>query len=154
VTRLGDHLKGGLSLLLYAANTVFWSVPLLIMAFVKAAIPVAAWRRACSRILTAIAENWIRINNLTQNVITGIRFDVQGLEALNRKSWYLILSNHQSWVDILVLQRIFFRKIPFLKFFIKKELFWFPLLGQAWWALDYPFIKRYGRSVLEKKPHL
>jgi 1-acyl-sn-glycerol-3-phosphate acyltransferase len=57
-------------------------------------------------------------------------------------------------VDILVLQRIFHRKIPFLKFFIKKELFWFPILGQAWWAMDFPFIKRYTKSYLQKKPHL
>jgi len=57
-------------------------------------------------------------------------------------------------VDILVLQRVFHRKIPFLKFFIKKELFWFPFLGQAWWALDFPFIKRYSKAKLQKKPHL
>jgi len=39
-----------------------------------------------------------------------------------------------SLVDILVLQRVFHRKIPFLKILSKKELFWFPFLGQAWWA--------------------
>jgi 1-acyl-sn-glycerol-3-phosphate acyltransferase len=66
----------------------------------------------------------------------------------------LVLANHQSWVDILVLQRIFHRKIPFLKFFIKKELIWFPVLGQAWWAMDFPFVKRYTKSDLRKKPHL
>jgi 1-acyl-sn-glycerol-3-phosphate acyltransferase len=57
-------------------------------------------------------------------------------------------------VDILVLQRIFHRKIPFLKFFIKKELLWLPVLGQAWWAMDFPFVKRYTKSHLQKKPHL
>jgi len=149
-----ELLRGGLSLLIYAMNTVFWSVPLLTMAALKWIIPVPAWRKTCSRILTAIAENWIWVNNLTQNLTANIRFDVHGVEDLDRNGWYLILSNHQSWVDILVLQRIFYRRIPFLKFFIKKELFWFPVLGQAWWALDYPFIKRYSRSLLEKKPHL
>jgi len=152
--RLPEQVRGGLSLLVYTANTIFWSVPLLAMAAVKFVIPLPAWRKTCGRILTAIAENWIWVNNLTQNVTADIHFDVQGVESLNRKGWYLILSNHQSWVDILVLQRIFYRKIPFLKFFIKKELFWFPVLGQAWWALDYPFIERYSKSLLEKKPHL
>ena len=27
-------------------------------------------------------------------------------------------------------------------------------MGLAWWALDFPFMKRYSRSFLEKHPHL
>lgn len=65
-----------------------------------------------------------------------------------------MISNHQSWVDILVLQRIFNRKIPFLKFFLKKELIWVPFLGLCWWALDFPFMRRYTKSFLAKNPHL
>jgi 1-acyl-sn-glycerol-3-phosphate acyltransferase len=104
--------------------------------------------------LNAIAENWIWVNNLNQKLVGNTRWDIQGMEALERYDWYLVLANHQSWVDILVLQRIFHRKIPFLKFFIKKELLWFPILGQAWWAMDFPFVKRYTQSDLKKKPHL
>jgi len=125
------------------------------LAVVKAAVPLESWRRRCSRILNAIAENWIWVNNLNQRLVVGnTRWDVQGVETLQRSEWYLVLANHQSWVDILVLQRIFHRKIPFLKFFIKKELIWFPFLGQAWWAMDFPFVKRYTQSYLKKKPHL
>ncbi|MDP3284275.1 MAG: acyltransferase, partial [Desulfobacterales bacterium] len=53
-----------------------------------------------------------------------------------------------------VLQRIFHRKIPFLKFFLKKELIWVPFLGLAWWALDFPFMKRYSKDFIDKYPHL
>jgi 1-acyl-sn-glycerol-3-phosphate acyltransferase len=121
----------------------------------KAAVPLESWMRRCSRILNAIAENWIWVNNQTQNLMAGnTRWEVQGIETLERSEWYLVLANHQSWVDILVLQRIFNRKIPFLKFFIKKELLWLPVLGQAWWAMDFPFVKRYTKSDLQKKPHL
>jgi 1-acyl-sn-glycerol-3-phosphate acyltransferase len=94
------------------------------------------------------------VNNLNLRLIGNTRWDIKGADALKRADWYLVLSNHQSWVDILVLQKVFNRKIPFLKFFIKRELFWFPVLGQAWWALDFPFIKRYTKSFLQKKPHL
>jgi 1-acyl-sn-glycerol-3-phosphate acyltransferase len=66
----------------------------------------------------------------------------------------MVVANHQSWVDILVLQRIFHRKIPFLKFFLKKELLWFPILGQAWWALDFPFMRRHTPGFLKRHPHL
>lgn len=62
--------------------------------------------------------------------------------------------NHQSWVDIPVLQKIFNRRIPFLRFFLKQELIWVPLLGPAWWALDFPFMKRYSRQTLLRHPEL
>ena len=147
-------VRGSLSLTLYLCNTVFWCMLLFIMAAVKAAVPVNSWQKVCSRVLNAIAENWVSVNILIQDLLCGIRWDIQGIEAMERSEWHLVLANHQSWVDIVVLQRIFHRKIPFLKFFIKKELFWFPILGQAWWALDFPFLKRYTKSFLQKNPHL
>ncbi len=152
---LPGAVRGSLSLILYSLNTLFWCIPLFILVLAKAAVPLESWMRRCSRILNAIAENWIWVNNQNQNLMAGnTRWEVQGIETLERSEWYLVLANHQSWVDILVLQRIFNRKIPFLKFFIKKELLWFPFLGQAWWAMDFPFVKRYTKSDLQKKPHL
>ena len=147
-------VRGSLCLILYGLNTVFWCVPLFVLVAAKAVVPLEPWMRRCSRMLNAIAENWIWVNNLNQKLTGKTRWDVQGLETLKRSEWYLVLANHQSWVDILVLQRVFHRKIPFLKFFIKKELLWFPVLGQAWWAMDFPFVKRYTKSYLKKKPHL
>jgi len=124
------------------------------MALFKLVIPVAPFRKWCSKILTAIASGWVGVNNMNQRLFSNTSMTVQGLEGFSVKKRYLVVANHQSWVDILVLQRIFHRKIPFLKFFLKKELRWFPLLGQAWWALDFPFMKRYSRQFLQKKPHL
>ena len=129
-------------------------MPLFVLVAAKALVPSKSWGRKCSQMLNAIAENWIWVNNQNQKLVGNTGWSVQGLEALERSQWYLVLANHQSWVDILVLQRIFHQKIPFLKFFIKKQLLWLPLLGQAWWAMDFPFVKRYTRSDLQKKPHL
>ncbi len=117
-------------------------------------IPKKSWRLTCSRTLDAIAENWIWVNNLNQKLTSSTRWIVEGVENLDRSHWYLVLSNHQCWVDILVLQRVFHRKIPLLKFFLKRELIWFPVLGQAWWVLDFPFMNRYKRKHIQKKPHL
>lgn len=149
-----SNLRGAASLFLYALNTLLWVTPIFIMALVKMAVPLRPFRKFCDRILNRCAENWIGWNNLNQDVFAHTAFRVSGLESLDRGSWYLVVSNHQSWVDILVLQRIFHRRIPFLKFFLKKELFWFPVMGQAWWALDFPFMKRYTRRFLEQHPHL
>jgi 1-acyl-sn-glycerol-3-phosphate acyltransferase len=79
-------------------------------------------------------------------------WDVRGLEGLSMEGWYLVSANHRSWVDIVVLQRVFNHRIPFLKFFLKRELIWVPFPGQAWWALDFTFMKRYSKDELARHP--
>jgi 1-acyl-sn-glycerol-3-phosphate acyltransferase len=152
--KLMAPIIGSLHLAIYFFNTLFWSLLILFVAIPKALVPIDLWRKMCTRISNMCAENWIWINNFAHDLLCITRWDIQGVENLEKSEWYLVLANHQSWTDILVLQRVFNRKIPFLKFFIKKELFWFPILGQAWWALDFPFIKRYKKSDLKRKPHL
>lgn len=143
-----------ISVLLVLTSTLFWFVPLVAISFLKLVIPVRGFRLLCSRVLNEIAMIWISINNFVLNLTKSIEWDVSGMDNLRYEGWYLVLSNHQSWTDILVLQRIFNRRIPFLKFFLKKELIWVPILGFAWWALDFPFMRRYSKRILEKKPHL
>lgn len=149
-----NQLRGVVSLLLYVVNTLFWAIPIFILALVKLIVPVKVFRVVCEKILNGMAENWIYFNRLNLRCFQNIRWDVQGLDALEPDQWYLVVANHQSWFDILVLQYIFYRKIPFLKFFIKKEMIWLPVLGLAWWAMDFPFMKRYSKSFLQKNPHL
>jgi 1-acyl-sn-glycerol-3-phosphate acyltransferase len=148
------HLRGALTLLLYTLNTVWWCGLLFPVALLKLIVPIDVWREGCNRILHLIASAWIGCNNLNQKLIGRVRCHVDGLPALERRGWYLVLANHQSWVDILILQRIFNRRIPFLTFFLKRELIWVPVLGLAWWALDFPFMKRYSKDLLARKPHL
>ncbi len=147
-------VRGVLSILLYTLNTIICCIPIFIVALIKLLLPVKPIQIGCRKILTVIANGWVGVNKLIQKRLNGTRWDVHGLENLNPEGWYMVVANHQSWVDIIVLQTIFYRKIPFLKFFLKKELFWFPLLGQAWWALDFPFMKRYSRHFLKRHPHL
>ncbi|HAA04708.1 MAG TPA: acyltransferase [Syntrophobacteraceae bacterium] len=151
---LWSYVRGTVVFLLHTFNTVLWAIPLLAVAVFKLLIPNDGWRRFIDRILNRIANNWVWCNNVTMALSRKTRWDVRGLDSLIPDQWYLILANHQSWLDILVLQRVFYRRIPFLKFFLKKELIWMPVLGLAWWALDYPFMKRYSRAYLEKHPHL
>lgn len=133
-------------------HTVFWFVPLMVLALIKLLLPVAGARRIISRLLMRIAENWISCNALVFGFVNDVRWDVQGLDELDRESWYLVIVNHQSWVDIVVLQTLFNRRIPLLKFFIKKQLIWFPFLGLAFWALDMPLMQRHSKSYLARHP--
>ena len=135
-------------------NTIFWFVPVFILGMVKLLVPITKARALITRALMALGENWISINTFILSTTASIDWRIEGAENLRRDDWYLVISNHQTWVDILVLQSFFNRRIPFLKFFIKQQLIWFPFLGIAWWALDMPFMKRYSASYLARNPHM
>ncbi len=141
-------------LFLIAANTVIHATPLLAIALFKAVFPFERLRLACNPLLTGLAENWIAVNSGMLDLFTRTRFAVDLPPTLRRDGHYLVLANHQSWVDIVVLQKVFNRRIPFLRFFLKRQLFWVPVLGLAWWALDFPFMGRYTRRQIEKNPEL
>lgn len=79
-------------------------------------------------------------------------YKISGLKGLEYNEWYTVISNHQSWADIFVLQKVFNHRIPFLKFFLKKDLIWVPFIGICWWALDFPFMRRYSKAFLQKYP--
>ncbi len=143
----GVIVFGGLTV-----NTLFWFVPIMLLAVVKFLVPLARVRRGVTATLMRCGEHWISLNRLILAGGGATSWRAEGIEGLRRDGWYLVLSNHQTWVDILVLQTVFNRRIPFLKFFIKQELIWFPVLGIAWWALDMPFMKRHSPSYLAKHP--
>lgn len=141
-------ISGSLLLL----NTVFWTLLVYPIGLIKVLVPMQSARKLCNKIMIAMAEAWVSINNFNFSLTQKIKWDVQGLEGLDRTKSYLVISNHQSWVDIPVLQHALHRRIPFLRFFLKHQLIYVPLLGGAWWALDFPFMKRYSREYLEKHP--
>lgn len=147
-------LRGVITISALTVNVIVWFVPILIIAFGKLVLPLGGWRRITSLWLTAMGENWTSCNNVILRATQSISWDVRGVESLQRREWYLVLSNHRSWVDILILQAVFNRRIPFLKFFIKQQLIWVPFLGLAWWAMDMPFMKRYTREELDRCPAL
>lgn len=151
---LPGKVRGVISIILFSLNTVFWVSLLLIVSFFRIIIPLKFWYRFTSWVSILIADSWITFNNLIMSLLYKIEWDVEFNGELKMDDWYLVLSNHQTWIDIVVLQKIFLKKIPFLKFFLKKELIWVPLLGAAWWSLEFPFMKRYSKELLEKKPHL
>ena len=146
------NLQGLLTFSACTVNTIIWFIPIFTLALVKFILPVNSVRTGITRVLMLCGEAWVGTNSRIFALGNATTWDVRGLEGLGCDQWYLVLANHQTWVDILVLQTLFNRRIPFLKFFIKQELVWFPFLGLAWWALDMPFMKRYSKSYLAEHP--
>ncbi len=137
-------LKGALAALTMALATLIGVAVMMPFALAKLLLPFTPVRHVVDRALNAIATAWIGVNSAWMDWVGDTRWDVRGLDALEPRGWYLVTSNHQSWVDILVLQKIFNRHIPMLKFFLKRQLIWVPVIGFAWWALDFPFMRRRG----------
>jgi 1-acyl-sn-glycerol-3-phosphate acyltransferase len=145
----GSIVRGITAMVAIGLNTVAGVGTILPAALVKFALPFGAIRRPVDRLLNAIAELWIRNN---ARLLRHVRWDVRLPEALSRRRWYLVEANHQSAADIIVLQSVLTGRIPMLKFFLKRELIWVPVIGIGWWALDFPFMKRHSSEFLRKHP--
>lgn len=135
-------LRAVLGLVLLVVNTLFWCLLLFVLALARLVLPGRTVRRLLDPLLNAVATAWIAGNSGWMRLTQPTVWDVQGIDALSYEGWYLVICNHQSWVDIFVLQHLLNRRIPLLKFFLKQELIWVPVMGLAWWALDFPFMRR------------
>lgn len=146
-------LTGILTTTLLLLNTLVLIGPLLVFALLKLVLP-GRGRDYASWAVMWVAETWSEIDKAIFALCIPTQWDIRGVEKLRRDTSYLAVSNHQTWVDIPALIESLNRRTPFFKFFLKKELIWVPLLGLAWWGLDYPFMKRYSKAFLEKHPEL
>lgn len=145
-------LTGIITCLLVLLNTLIGIGPMMALAILKAVLPHEGFRRRSSRWVMWIAETWAEINKAIFSLMLPTVWDIRCDTVLHPDHSYLVISNHQSWVDIPALVQSFNRKTPYFKFFLKKELIWAPFLGLAFWALDYPFMKRYSKAHLARHP--
>jgi len=97
---------------------------------------------------------WVSINKCLVWPYRDMEWDVHMPEGISHKGRYLVFCNHQSGVDILALQHVLNRRAPFGRYLLKHQLFWVPVLGIAWWALDMAFLRRYSRQELIRNPSL
>ena len=151
---LPGTLRGVLIVLIIIINTIVCFPFLMSVALLKFIIPIPALSAICTKLAIQIATFWIGVNSSLFTIFLKIDWRINGLEGLSKDEWYLVNCNHQSWADIPVVQKVFNRKIPMLKFFLKQELIWVPLLGLCWWALDFPFMKRSTPEQIKKNPSL
>lgn len=147
-------LTGILASALLALNTVVLVPILLLVALLRLMLPVPALRDQLTLMATWIANLWISGNSAWMRLTQRTEWYVQGLEGLNAQGWVMVTSNHQSWVDILVLQHQLNGRIPLLKFFLKQQLIWVPFMGLAWWALEFPFMRRHSEAEIKANPAL
>lgn len=148
------HLKATLVTFLFSITTIMVFFPIFVLAIFKLLIPLEASRKFIHLALDWCASQWMTFNNWQQAVLLPTKIHTEGLDDLSKEQWYLMIANHQSWVDILVILRLFNGRIPYIKFFLKQSLLYIPFMGFCFWALDFPYMRRYSKQQLEKNPEL
>lgn len=133
-----------------------FTVPVIIPASIlKLLLPIPALRRVFDVVLHWSANTvWLSGNRLVFSVLHGRRANVSVEGALDPAKSWLIVSNHQSWADILILFDVFRGRTTFPRFFMKQQLIWIPLIGFICWALDMPFMKRHSPEAIARNPQL
>lgn len=152
--KLPPSVKGGIVWCVLILNTLFFSISMCPVIFVKILIPWKSCKRQCTAILEWVTQGWIGVNLYVFAHLHETQWEIASIQNLSNKNWYFLICNHQSFADIFVLQKVFSGKIPSFKFFMKQSLIWMPVVGIVWWALDCIFMKRYSKETLDRNPHL
>ncbi len=136
-------------------NLMFWGLLLLLpAAILKVLLPVRT-PPMLERYLTWIAGvAWVGGNHSIYAALHGRRRNVLVEGVIDPSQSWLIVANHQSWADILILFDVFHRRVSMPRFFLKRELLWMPLVGFLCWALDMPFMRRNSKAAIARNPAL
>ncbi|MGH8492721.1 MAG: acetyltransferase [Moraxellaceae bacterium] len=140
---------GVLTFLSLSAMITFWFVMLLPGVLLRC-VPVYRLQRLGSRYCVWMARSWVGSNALLLRLLHPVRWQINMEGEMDPSRSYLLISNHQSWADILVIFDVFHRRTPFARFFLKRDLLYVPIIGVVCWAMDFPFMTRSaGRADLE-----
>ena len=143
-----------LHLVLQVLNLAFWALLIIALGFVKLVLPFNAVGKLLNPVMNQFSLCFGVVSVGLIKLTNRVEWDYTIQGELKKDCWYLMMPNHLSWLDIILLFDFASGKMPAPKFFLKKELIWLPFVGLGAWALDMPFMQRYSRAFLEKYPHL
>lgn len=143
-----------IALFCFTVNLALWGGLVTLAGIGKLFLPIQAIQRRLSQFAHWAYRHWSLHNKQLIELFNRVDWQLSGLTELKQDSWYLLISNHKSWLDIPVLSQFALTRIPEPKFFLKEELKWVPFIGSASWALDMPFMKRYTQAQINRNPAL
>ncbi|MGC9323932.1 MAG: acetyltransferase [Desulfomonilia bacterium] len=145
-------LGGVVLVILMLFDTLLWALPAYMVACLACLIRIDWIHRCAVHVEASIVGCWVWGIKAALKISNTISWDISGLDGLSRNQWYFIICNHQSWTDIMVILLLFAGRIPFIRFFMKKELFDIPILGKTCRALDCISLERYSHEHFEENP--
>ena len=120
----------------------------------RAIFPFKSLKIKLSKISNTIGEYTVYGLKIIMKIMHRDSMQVFDNNEFDKNQWYMAVSNHQSWADIFILLVAAHKRIPLLKFFMKKELAWIPFIFLANKTLNMPFVNRHTKKQLEKNPNL
>ena len=138
--------------ILQISNLALWGGLIIVLGLVKLLLPNGPVKAVWNKVMHALMFSFGRVSVLLIRLFNKVDIECAVHGELAKDRWYLIIANHLSYLDIILLIEFATHRIPAPKFFLKKELIWLPFVGLGAWALDMPFMHRYTRAYLEKHP--
>jgi 1-acyl-sn-glycerol-3-phosphate acyltransferase len=146
-------IVGAMTFTVMLVTLIFWGgLILLPLTLLRVLLPFL--REPLSKLIVGVATQWVASNQLIYRVMHAPDLHLDYRAQLDPGKSYLLICNHQSWADIQLLFDLFHGRTHFLRFFLKQELIWVPIIGVACWALDMPFMKRHSREAIAANPQL
>lgn len=149
---LPSPLVALIGLLFHVLNIIICGVYIFILAPFRLLLPLKPVQSVVQQLYRLTPYLWSSINRLVFWLCTRIEWDIQIPQSISKSQSYVLICNHQSWNDILINQKVFYRLLPPVVYFMKRELINIPILGWACWLLGFPFMRRYSKAYLAKYP--
>lgn len=133
-----QHARAALCATAIGLSLTFFSLPLVVLAFAKLAAPQA---RNLTTAMNSIYRRAVAFDDWCLKRIARVRWELPEL-PLDAEQTCLVLCNHRSWCDVLVVQSLIAKRGPVITFLTKRELAFVPVFGIIVWAFRFPLLKR------------
>ncbi len=149
-----SNIIGFFTFILIIVELIIGFGTLTIVNIPRAIFPFKSLKIKLSKISNTIGEYTVYGLKIIMKIMHRDSMQVFDNNEFDKNQWYMAVSNHQSWADIFILLVAAHKRIPLLKFFMKKELAWIPFVFLANKTLNMPFVNRHSKKQLEKNPNL
>ncbi|MDB3951759.1 acetyltransferase [Gammaproteobacteria bacterium] len=149
-----SNIIGFFTFILIVVELIIGFGTLTIVNIPRAIFPFKSLKIKLSKISNTIGEYTVYGLKIIMKIMHRDAMQVLDNNEFDKNQWYMAISNHQSWADIFILLVAAHKRIPLLKFFMKKELAWIPFVFLANKTLNMPFVNRHSKKQLEKNPNL
>jgi 1-acyl-sn-glycerol-3-phosphate acyltransferase len=150
-----ERVRGSLIGVAITASTFTLGPPVMAIGLIRVLVPTRATEESLDRLAVKVTNQWLGFNSwLIDQALPAIDWQLTMPTGLSLDKQYLLICNHQSWVDTTVMQHIGLPRMPLTRFFTKWELIFIPFLGLAFKILGFPMMKRHGKDAISKNPSL
>jgi 1-acyl-sn-glycerol-3-phosphate acyltransferase len=144
-------LRGIFAIFLYTLNFIFCGAIIFLLAPFKL-LPIPSCKKFINKVYRFIPNLWALMSDFTLQLSSDTQWDIRFDPQINKNESYVLIANHQSWFDIIALQKAIAKVAPSPVYIMKRALLWVPVMGWACWLLDFPFVYRFSKNYLEQHP--